>query len=277
MSYKIILVHIDDTSRSPLRVKLAAEIALKQSGHLIGVADTGVSRFIYQNGNLDGIDPSILNQLEHLRERGLQNVADFKTQVASIGVTSFAGEITQDDAYGGIGFKARYADLVIVGQTNPNEPSPVAMNDFPEYMILNTGRPVLVIPYIGEFSQIGKRCVLDWDGSKAATRAITDALPILKSAESVHIAIVNPNSDVHGDKPGAHISDYLAHHGIKVDVSVTRTKSEIAPTLLSVATELNADLIVMGGYGHSRLKQMILGGATSTMLKMMTIPVLFSH
>lgn len=277
MSYRIILVHIDDTSRSSLRIQLAAELAKKCGAHLIGVADTGVSRFIYKDGNLNGVDPSLLNHLEHLRERATQNVADFKTQVAALGVASFAGELTQDDAYGGIGFRARYSDLVIVGQTNPKETSAVVMDDFPEYMILNTGRPVLVIPYAGEFAQLAKRPLLAWDGSKAATRAITDAIPLLRDADVAHIVIINPTSDVHGETPGSNISAYLAHHGVKFEVSVHRTKLSIGPTLLSVAADLNSDLLVMGGYGHSRIKEMIMGGATNTMLKSMTIPVLFSH
>jgi nucleotide-binding universal stress UspA family protein len=277
VSYKIILVHIDDTTRSPLRIKLAAELAIKHEAHLIAVADTGVSRFIYQDGNINGIDPGLLTHLEYLRERAVQNVADFKIQVANLGVTSFSGETTQDDAYSGIGFRARYCDLVIVGQTNPEETSPAVMNDFPEYMILNTGRPVMVVPYAGEFNQPGKRPLLAWDGSKGATRAITDAIPLLREAELAHIVIINPTNDVHGDKPGSNISAYLAHHGIKIDVSVHHTKIGIGPTLLSVASDLNSDLIVMGGYGHSRLKEMIMGGATNTMLKNMTIPVLFSH
>lgn len=277
MSYKTILVHIDDTSRSSLRIKLAAELAIRQGAHLVGVADTGVSRFIYQDGNINGVDPSLLSHLEYLRERATQNVADFKVQVASLGVTSYESEITQDDACGGIGLRARYSDLIIVGQTNPDETSPAVMDDFPEFMILNSGRPVIVIPYAGEFSQLGKRPILAWDGSRAATRAITSAIPLLRDAELVNIVVINPTSDVHGDQPGADISTYLARHGIKLAVSVHHTKADIGSKLLSLVSDLNSDLLVMGGYGHSRLKEMFMGGTTRTMLKKMTVPALFSH
>lgn len=277
MSYKTILVHIDDTSRSPYRIKLAAELALKHGAHLTGLADTGVTRFIYQDGNINGVDPTLLSHLEYLRERAIQNVADFKIQVASSGVPSFDGEVTQDDACGGIGLRARYCDVVIVGQTNPDEISPAVMDDFPEYMIVNSGRPVIVIPHSGEFDNLGRRPLLAWDGSRAATRAITDAIPLLREAELVNIVIINPTGDVHGEQPGADISAYLARHGIKLEVSVHQTRVAIGSALLSIATDLNSDLFVMGGYGHSRFREMIMGGTTHTILKDMTIPALFSH
>ncbi|MET3108450.1 nucleotide-binding universal stress UspA family protein [Oxalobacteraceae bacterium GrIS 2.11] len=277
MSYKTILVHVDDTSRTPTRIKLAAELAIKLEAHLLGIADTGVSRFIYQDGNINGVDPSLLSHLEYLRERATQNIADFKKQVDGLGVHSFEGDITQDDAFGGIGMRARYCDLVVVGQTNPEESSPAVMDDFPEYMILNSGRPVLVVPYVGTFSQIGRRPLVAWDGSRAATRAITDAIPFLRDADLVHVAIINPKGDQHGDQPGADLAAYLARHGIRLEVSVHRTKLDIGNALLSLASDLNSDMIVMGGYGHSRFKEMIMGGATRGILESMTIPVLMSH
>ena len=277
MSYKTILVHVDDTSRTPTRIKLAAELAVKLEAHLMGIADTGVSRFIYQDGNINGVDPSLLSHLEYLRERAAQNIADFKKQADLLGVHSFEGDITQDDAFGGIGMRARYCDLVVVGQTNPEESSPAVMDDFPEYMILNAGRPVLVVPYAGEFAQIGKRPLVAWDGSRAATRAITDAIPFLATADLVHVAIINPKTDQHGDQPGADLAAYLARHGVKLEVSVNRTKLDIGNALLSKAADLDSDLVVMGGYGHSRFKEMIMGGATRGILESMTVPVLMSH
>ena len=277
MSYKTILVHVDDTSRTPARIKLASELAIKLDAHLMGIADTGVSRFIYQDGNINGVDPSLLSHLEYLRERATQNIADFKKQVDQLGVHSFEGDITQDDAFGGINMRARYCDLVVVGQTNPEESSAAVMDDFPEYMILNSGRPVLIVPYAGQFADIGKRPLVAWDGSRAATRAITDAIPFLRAADLVHVAIINPKTDQHGDQPGADLAAYLARHGVKLEVSVNRTKLDIGNALLSKAADLDADLIVMGGYGHSRFREMIMGGATRGILESMTIPVLMSH
>jgi nucleotide-binding universal stress UspA family protein len=277
MSYKTILVHVDDTSRATSRIRLASKLAIKLNAHLLGIADTGVSRFIYQDGNINGVDPSLLSHLDYLRERATLNIAAFKQQVAELGVPSFDGDIAQDDARGGVAIRARYCDLVVVGQTNPEESSPAVMDDFPEYMILNSGRPVLIIPYAGEFSDLGQRPLVAWDGSRAATRAITDAIPFLREAKLVHVAIVNPKADQHGDQPGADFAVYLARHGVKLEVSVHHTKINVGSALLSMASDLDSDLIVMGGYGHSRLREMIMGGATRTILASMTIPVLMSH
>jgi nucleotide-binding universal stress UspA family protein len=116
-----------------------------------------------------------------------------------------------------------------------------------------------------------------WDGSRAATRAITDAIPFLRAAELVHVAIVNPTADQHADQSGTDFAAYLARHGVKLEVSVHTTKIKVGSALLSMASDLNSDLIVMGGYGHSRLREMIMGGATRTILESMTVPVLMSH
>lgn len=277
MTYKTILVHVDDTICSPQRVRMAAELAIKLEAHLIGIADIGVSRFIYQDGNINGVDPSLLSHLEYLRERAAQNIHDFKTQAAQLGVHSFEGTISTDDAVSGIGMRARYCDLVVVGQTNPDEKSPAVIDDFPEYMILNAGRPVLVIPYAGEFANLGQRPLVAWDGSRAATRAITDAIPLLRSAEMVQIVVVNPKADLQGVRPGADLANYLTRHGIPLEVSVHHTKVDIGNALLSLAADLSADMMVMGGYGHSRLREMIMGGATRSILQTMTVPVLMSH
>ncbi len=277
MSYKTILVHIDDTPRAKQRIELAAKLAVRQEAHLVGVAVTGVSRFIYQDGNITGIDPSLLSHLEFLRERADRSAAEFAPSVRNFGVNSCASEVTQDEADGGIGLRARYCDLVIIGQHDPEELSPSVMSDFPEYLILNTGRPVLVIPYAGEFTQVGRRPLVAWDGSRSATRAITDAIPLLQKADLVQLVIINPPRDAHGEQPGADMALYLARHGIKVEVSTHTSKIDIGNTLLSIAADLDSDLIVMGGYGHSRFREMIMGGATRSLLEHMTIPVFFSH
>ena len=279
MSYKTILVHVDESDRSKLRVDLAAQLALDQGAHLIGTAVTGVSRFIYQDGNISASDPNLTIHLNFLRERAEKAIAVFNQQVAQHGVTSFESAIANDEAGGGIGLQARYSDLVVIGQTNRDEPSPSVLPDFPEYLIMNSGRPALIIPYAGEFEHIGKRPLISWDASREATRAVTDAIPLLKKADLVQVAIFNTKSvpDAHGEQPGADIALYLARHGIKVEVSVHKTSTDIGNALLSLAHDFDSDMLVMGGYGHSRLREMIMGGVTRTILESMTVPVFMSH
>ncbi|MFZ6755716.1 universal stress protein [Undibacterium sp. Ji50W] len=279
MTYKTILVHVDESERSNFRVRLAAEIAKGDAAHLIGTAVTGVSRFIYQDGNISANDPNLTIHLKYLRERAEKAVANFNRQAESVGLDSYESLIANDEAGGGIGLQARYSDLVIIGQTNRDEPSPSVLPDFPEYLIMNAGRPVLIIPYVGDFTSVAKRPLIAWDASREATRAITDAIPLLKRAELVQVAIFNSKSvpDAHGEQPGSDIALYLARHGIKVEVSVHKTNTDIGNALLSLAHDVDSDMLVMGGYGHSRFREMIMGGVTRTILESMTVPVLMSH
>jgi nucleotide-binding universal stress UspA family protein len=277
MTYKTILVHIDDTERSKQRVEIAAQLAIRQEAHLVGVAVTGISRFIYQDGSISGIDPSLLTHLDFLRERAEHAAENFLPFAKQLGLTSYASEVTQDEIDGGIVLHARYADLIVIGQNNPSELSPSVMNDFPEYLILHSGRPVLVVPYAGDFTTFGRRPLIAWDGGHSATRAITDAIPLLKMADLVQLVIINPPDQDHGEQPGADIATYLARHGVKLEVSTHVTKVDVGNALLSISADLNSDLIIMGGYGHSRFREMIMGGATRTILESMTVPVLLSH
>jgi nucleotide-binding universal stress UspA family protein len=164
----------------------------------------------------------------------------------------------------------------VVGQTNPAEMSDAIMDDFPEYMVLNSGRPTLIVPYAGEFSNIGQRPVVAWDGSRAAARAVTDALPFLKLAESVSIAMFNSKLSA-GEQVGAELVAFLGRHDIQAEVIAKKTKLDIGNALLSLAADCDADMLVMGGYGHSRLREMIMGGVTRRILESMTLPVLMSH
>ena len=279
MTYKTILVHVDESSRCAMRTDFAADLANRFESHLIGAAITGVSRFIYQDGNLGAADPNLSLHLNYLKERAEAASAKFRSRVDELGVASSEVAVVNDEAGGGMGLLARYSDLLIIGQTNRDEPSPSVLPDFPEYLVLNTGRPVLILPYAGSFPTIGKRPLIAWDASQAATRAVTDALPLLKGADLVQVAIFNAkaNPDAHGEQPGADIATYLARHGVKVEVSAHKTGTDIGNAILSLAHDLDSDLLVMGGYGHSRFREMIMGGATRTIMESMTIPVLMSH
>jgi len=137
----------------------------------------------------------------------------------------------------------------------------------------------LIVPSKGEFSHVGKKVLISWDASRGATRAVTDAIPLLQHADVVQVAVFNAEERVtaHGEDPGADLALYLARHGIKVEVLQQQTVRDVGGALLSLAIELGTDLIVMGGYGHSRFRQMLLGGVTRSVMAGMTIPVMMSH
>lgn len=279
MSYKTILVHIDESKSAIKRTQIAHQIAAKFDAHITGVALTGISRYIFESTDLGVGDPNIMLHLSALRERAEKAIAQFTQASANFGVATTESLIANDEANGGLGLRARYADLIIIGQTNRNEPSPSVLSDFPEFMIVNSGRPVLVTPHTGETLTVGERCVVAWDGSREAARALTDALPLLKASQLVQLLIINPEkrSETHGEEPGADIALYLSRHGVNIEIATCFSTQDTGTAVLHACKELGADLLVMGGYGHSRFREMIMGGTTRTILEKMTIPVLMSH
>ena len=174
---------------------------------------------------------------------------------------------------------ARYNDLVIMGQPDPDDTGPAGRH-LPEAVLLGAGRPVLVVPYIGLARPPGRKILVAWDAGREAGRALREALPMLARAEEVTVLTIEaktgPNG--HGEEPGADIAHYLARHGCQVTVEAIRDSSiGVGDTLLSHIGDRDFDLLVMGAYGHSRLRELALGGVTQHLLAHMTIPVLASH
>src|SRR5262249_32763384 len=139
-----------------------------------------------------------------------------------------------------------------------------------------SGRPVLVVPYIQKGPLKLDRVLVAWDGSRNAARAIADAMPLLAKAKTVEVVIVGKGKS--DEIPGADIAQHLARHDLKVELKrIVSPESDIASTLLSHIADTAADFIVMGGYGHSRLREFIYGGVTRSILSSMTVPALMSH
>lgn len=275
MSYKTVLVHVDESEHASERIKLAATVAMAQNAHLIGIATTGASRYLRRTQVLAELDPNFMIHLEFLRQRAKRGLEEFAGVAEKIGIPSFETRLVDDEAGGGVCLQARYCDLVVIGQNNPREISPIVMPDFPQYVVLNSGRPVLVIPYSGRFEHIGNRVLIAWDASMAATRTITNAIPLLQRAQIVQVAMFNQESQAAA--PGSDLAAYLARHQIKIEVIARETDREIGHAVLSLASELECDLMIMGGYGHARFREILLGGVTRTVLEAMTVPVLMSH
>jgi nucleotide-binding universal stress UspA family protein len=282
MSYKTILVHVDQSSHAPKRIRLAASLAVKENAHLIGAAATGVSQFIAGSGfaadmgvNLTVQLATQLDVIHHQAQAALKN---FEQIVQEFNVRSFETTLINDESGAAISIRGRYSDLVIIGQTDLNEPSPSVPPDFSEYVMMNCSRPVLIIPHTGQYEQIGRKILVAWNESAESSRALTAAIPLLKKADIVELAtlIQNPEDTV-GGRTGADIALYLARHGIKVNVIAQKAEIDVGNTLLSLACDLNSDLLVMGGYGHSRFREILLGGVTRTIFSSMTLPVLMAH
>lgn len=279
MPYKTILVHLDGTEHDPGRVRIAAEIARANDAHLIGAAMIGASTRAFDMANVSENAPSLANHLDFLRNRAIQAVERFEQEVERAGGVSYEGRAVDGDAGQGISLQARYSDLVVVGQSDKDDKNSIVAADFSENVLLHSGRPVLIIPNEVELDSVGKRILIAWDASLGATRAVTDAIPMLQRAEIVHLAVFNPDAypERHGERPGDDVALYLARHGVNIEVQQRKTTREIGSAILSLADELSSDLIVMGGYGQSRFRQMLLGGVTRTVLEEMRISVMMSH
>jgi nucleotide-binding universal stress UspA family protein len=179
-----------------------------------------------------------------------------------------------------LGLHGRYADLVVAGQRDPEGEDLNGNEEMPDRLILSLGRPVLVVPAYGRFPVIGDRVLVAWDGSRLATRAVNDAIPLLTGAKSVAVVAINPEGgdEGHGQIPSADICLHLARHGVRAEAQhLFADDVDAGDMLLSQAAEQGIDMIVMGAYGHARWRELVLGGMTRHVLRHMTVPVFMSH
>ena len=260
MTYKDLLVVVDDSPNAVERVRLAADLAERFDAHLAGLHVS----LVYK--------PQPPRETAEARALFEDIVGPRKLSAEWRATTGFPIDVAV--------VQARYADLVILGQLDPADAQAPVTSPRPEEVALSVGRPVLVVPYIGSYPTIGTRVLAAWDASREATRAVNDAMPLLAGASSVTVLTVDPviNREEHGEIPGADIALHLARHGVQARVESTVSAGiGIGNTLLSRASDLGADLLVMGAYAHSRVRELVLGGATRAILQSMTIPVLMSH
>lgn len=170
---------------------------------------------------------------------------------------------------------ARSYDLSILAQAQHNDDVAEAMAI--EATLFSSGRPVLLVPYIHTTGLQLNRVTVCWDGSRSAARAVGDALPLLKKSAKVEVVTVH-TKERRNELPGAQIAEHLARHGLNVELKqLVAPDTDTASVILSHAADNAVDLVVMGGYGHSRFREFVLGGMTRSMLGSMTVPVLMSH
>jgi nucleotide-binding universal stress UspA family protein len=275
MSYKTILVHVDQSPRATARIGLAARLAAEHGGHLVGVAMTGISRHIFYGSNVDIARSVIEPQLKRLTGEADAALEQFEAIAAGVAGVSFEKRLVDDDEAPGLASQALYADLVVVSQSDPNAPVVRIAPDLPSYLMLHSACPVLVVPFAGAPPVCGADPIIAWNESVPASRAVANAVPLLQRARRVSLAMFNAGA---APRPaGADIALFLARHGINIEVMSKETEFEVAYALLELAREIGADVLVMGGYGHARFREVILGGATQAILTSMTLPVLISH
>ena len=280
MTYRNLLVQVDESRSCARRVELAVELAAAHDAHLTGVyivSEPSPASFVHPYLPPD-LTVSLQQEMRARADAALarfagvagRNQVAFETRVDRVLYTEIAEALATH---------ARYVDLVILGQFDPDDPA-AEPRYLPQQVILGCGRPALVVPYIGPAATFGERAMVAWDASREAARAVNDALPLLERAKAVSVVTVNADARPfgHGEEPGADIGLHLARHGIKVAVErVEARELDAANAILSHLASQGADLLVMGAYGHSRMREFVLGGVTRTILAEMTVPVLMSH
>jgi nucleotide-binding universal stress UspA family protein len=276
MGLKDLLVHVDNDPACGARLDVAAALAAKHGAHLTGLHAMGWPRL---PGYVEaGLPSSFLEEERRLlHERARQAEACFHERAHRLGLRG-EWRVDAGDLVATMKLHARYADLAVVGQGLDLKDAPVDLGILPEELTLGVGRPVLVVPRYGVFETVGERVLIAWNGSREVTRAVHDAMPLLKVATKVTVLSIDPAHDPEPRVPSADIALHLARHGIAAEADWTPGLDiAVGDVLLSRAADLGADLIVMGAYGHSRMREMVLGGATRHMLQRMTVPVLMSH
>jgi nucleotide-binding universal stress UspA family protein len=277
MSYKTILVHAGAPVHAAARIRYAASLATLEGAHLVGAAMTGISRFMDADAGLELERTVVAGYFERLRGQAGQALARFESLARAAGVRSLEARLVADDAAAGLVLLSRFADLVVLGQSDPGNADPTVARDLPEYVVLNAPRPVLLVPYAGEFGRFDGKALVAWNGSPEASRALGHALPLLRHASEVLVAQFNPDAPDALQEQEADLTGWLGRHGIRARIQSQPVAIDGGNALLSLAADQQAGLIVMGGYGHTRFRELLLGGVTRTVLESMTVPVLMSH
>jgi nucleotide-binding universal stress UspA family protein len=269
MSYRTILVHLDGGRRSSERVDLAIMLARRYDAYLVGLF--GLQRLAVP------IDPNVApmwmqSMLAERRAAADRAAREFHDKVAKERYAARSEwHDTLADGFEALVHHARHADLVVAGQ--PDRDGEGVPASFSHELVMSVGRPVLYVPRAGRFEHCGSRVLVPWNGSREAARAVEDAVPFLQRSVSADVVTF-------GDDPAADsgMAAYLARHDAAVSVSAERTnRAEVGSAILARAAERAADLIVMGAYSHSRLRELVLGGATRAVFRSMTVPTLMSH
>jgi nucleotide-binding universal stress UspA family protein len=273
---KDVVINLSADMNDDATVGYAVSLARAFDAHLAAVA------FAYEaippGVMIDGAPSAWFDELQQEREQSAAAaVAKFNETTRGSGISTEAYWLSATIAGGADLFSriVRRFDLAILRQSQPDRTTPDPL--IIEGALFETGRPVLIVPYIQRAGFEFGRVMVCWDGSRSAARAVGDAMPFLTRAKAVEVVIAG--GGVKSDEiPGADIANHLARHGAAVELKqIVAPDIDTASALLSHAADVSADLIVMGGYGHSRLREFVLGGVTRSILAMMTVPTLMSH
>lgn len=284
MSLQSILVHADLSRHAPARIHAAALLAREHGAHLTGAAMLGVSRAVFPNGYQMRPGTLAAQCFDPLADKARQALQRFEAIASAQGVPHDA-RLIMDEADDGLAMLSRFADLLVVSQDDPAESLSDHVLRLPDYVIMNSARPVLVIPRGDEVPDAGfaHRVLLAWDGSREAAAALAASVPLLRRAEAVTVAMLSGPALAPAECQAQRddLLGFLGRHRVRAEVLVrdgsASRAGDVGRALLTVADELGIGLLVMGCYGHSRMRELCLGGASRTVLAEARIPALLVH
>jgi len=274
---KDVVVNLTGGHPQDFAADFAVSLGAAFSAHVAGIGC--IYEPVLPGDMLGGIPTDLIEvQREENSKAAKAAVSRFEAAAQTAGVSaetrivdaSVAGAA---DLFGRI---ARRFDIAVVGQARREQGASEVL--LIEGTLFGSGRPVIIVPYIQKEGLKLDRVLLCWDGSRPAARAIADSLPFLASAKSVEIVVVVGERDKSGEITGKNMRRHLSRHGIETEIKhITASGGVAQSAILAHAADSGANFIVMGGYGHSRLREFILGGVTRGVLKSMPVPVLMSH
>jgi nucleotide-binding universal stress UspA family protein len=278
MTYKTIVVHLDCGKQRSERLDLALALAQEFDAYVVGL----FALDIIQSSLVPEDAPVLRLAEERRRERcGSDAAQEFDSKTFE---RKIKGEwrATVGDAVGSVCFAARYADLVVIGQTSPGSWLTDGLpKDFAADVVLSAGKPVLIVPFAGHFGHVGKRALIAWNAARESALAVSEALPVLQRSDSVDVISFERGrrgEELPPELEREEMAKYLGRHGVSAKVwSDPAPDGNIGSLILARAADRGADAVVMGAYGHSRLREHVLGGTTQKVLESMTLPVLMSH
>lgn len=281
MGFKEVLLHIDsneETEAGRKRTAYGLSLAARYDAHVTGLI-FALDPFI-PSTVLGEVPIAVIDQQRERNAELARKAADAFRHQADLAGVSYAvrmQECTEGEALQILSAQGRVSDIIVTGQREPDDALPIR-DILIETALFETGRPSLIVPYIGPGEGKLDSIAIAWDGRREAARAVHDAMPLLKQAKTIEIITIGRIGTAKGEEPGADLAEALARHGLKVSVQhLDGGSTDVASTLLSHAADRGFDMMVMGGYGHSRLREVVLGGATKGILESMTVPVLMSH
>lgn len=282
--FKTILVHVDLSAHAPERMRHAAALAQTHGAFLVGAAMFGVSRSIFPHGYAARPGTLEASCFDPLADNARRALAHFDAIAAALNVPH-EGRFVCDRADDGLARQARFADLVVISQDDPDESLPDAAVHLPDYVIMNCARPVLVVPRTARDPAAEDHVLVAWDGSKEASHALGAAVPLLRHARTVTVAaLAGTGPETGADELRAQQPDlvqFLGRHGVAprmlVHEAARDDPTDAGRALLDLAAGLHCNVLVMGCYGHGRLRELCLGGASRTVLADARIPVLLAH